>query len=119
MNTNFYIDFHTYTEAKSEFILAEERKDNKMNKSSETNKSKDNNYGAAKYGNNKNKDSNQNKNYHQSNKNYRGDKNLSLKCTYYAQDGHFEIKCLKNPQGESYTVKPDNSTGSKNTSLMT
>ena len=37
-----------------------------------------------------------------------------MKCTYYGQDSHSVIKCFKNPQGESYKVKPANSNGSKN-----
>ena len=53
MNKTRYSDFHTYTEAKSAFILAEERKASKMNKSLETKKSKDNSSLAANAGNNK------------------------------------------------------------------
>ena len=40
INKTWYIYFHTYTEAKSAFILAEERKARNLNKSLETNKSK-------------------------------------------------------------------------------
>ena len=32
INKNSYINLHMYTEAKNEFILAEEQKDSKMNK---------------------------------------------------------------------------------------
>ena len=46
-----------YTEAKSVFILAEERKASNMNKSSETKMSKDNSSWAANTGNNNNKES--------------------------------------------------------------
>ena len=84
-----------------------------MNKSSETKKSKDNSYGAAKSGNNKNKESKQKKKYHQSNTNSRANKKLSTKCTYCRQYDHFAIKLFKNPQGESYTGKPENSDGSE------
>ena len=40
MNKNRYSEFHTYTEDKSAFVLAEEIKSSKTNKSSETKKSK-------------------------------------------------------------------------------
>ena len=85
-----------------------------MNKISETKKSKDNISGTANAGNNKNKESNQNKKDHKSNNNSIVNKNLSMKCTYFRQDGHFVIKCFKNPQGESYKRKPANLTGDEN-----
>ena len=47
MNKICYINFHTYTEAKSAFILSEERKSSKINKSSDMKKSKDNSTGVA------------------------------------------------------------------------
>ena len=52
MNKTCYSDFHTYTEDKSVFILSEEIKYSKTNKSSETKNSKYNSYGAANAGNN-------------------------------------------------------------------
>ena len=52
MNKTRYSYFFTYTEAKSVFILAKERKASKMNKSSETKKSKDNCSVAVISGNN-------------------------------------------------------------------
>ena len=67
MNKTRYGYFHTYTEAKSAFILGEERKASKTNKSSEIMKSKDNSSGTANAGNNKNKESNQKENYHNNN----------------------------------------------------
>ena len=84
-----------------------------MNKISETKKSKYNCSGAANAGNNKNKYSKQNKRDQQSNKKSIFNKNMSMKCTYYGQDGHFTIKCFKNLQGESYKGKPVISTGGK------
>ena len=99
MNKTRYSDFHTYTEAKSVFMLSEERKDSKMNKISETKKSKENSSGAAKAVNNTNKWSRQNKKDQQSNTNSSVNKNSSIKCTYCGQDDHFAIKCFKNPQG--------------------
>ena len=113
MNKNQYGDFYTCTEAKSAFILAEERKSSEMKKRSETKKSNDNSSGAANAGNNKNKDSNQKKKHQRSNTNSRVTKNLSMKCTYCGQYGRFSIKCFKYPQGGSYKGKPENSTGGK------
>ena len=52
MNKTWYRKFHTYTEAKSMFIIAEEIKASMMNKSPETKNSKYNSYGAANAGNN-------------------------------------------------------------------
>ena len=54
MNKTCYRNFYTYTEAKNEFILAEELKASNTNKSSETKKSKDNSSRAANSGKNKN-----------------------------------------------------------------
>ena len=34
-----------------------------------------------------------------------------MNCNYIRQDGHFLIKCFKNPQGENYKDKPASSTG--------
>ena len=79
MNKTRYSNFHTYTEAKNKFILAEERKSIKINKSSETKNPKDNSSGATNPGNNKNKESMQKKNYQQSNTNSSINKNSSLK----------------------------------------
>ena len=59
MNKTSYTDLHTYTEVKSTFILAEERKSSKTNKISETKKPKDNRYGPANAGNIKTKESKQ------------------------------------------------------------
>ena len=101
MNKTWYIDFHTYTEAKIEFILAEERNVIKMNKISKTKKWKDNSSGAANTCNNNNKESKQKKNYRHSNTNSIANRKLSAKCTYNRQDGHFTTKCFKNPQVES------------------
>ena len=53
MNKTRYGDFHTYTEANSEFILSEEQKASNTNKTSDTKKSKDNSNGATNAGNNK------------------------------------------------------------------
>ena len=61
MNKTRYSNFHTYTEAKNEFILAEERKSIKTNKSLETKKPKDNSSVADNARNNKNKVFNQKK----------------------------------------------------------
>ena len=36
-----------------------------------------------------------------------------MKCTYCGQDGHFAIKCFRNPQGESYKGKPASWAGVK------
>ena len=91
VNKNHYGDFHIYTEAKSAFILAEERKSIKTNKSSETKKSKDNISRAANSG--KNKESKKKKKDHQINTNSSVNKNPSMKCTYCGHDGHFAIKC--------------------------
>ena len=77
-----------------------------MNKISETKKSKNNSSGAANAGNNKNKESKQKKKYQQINTNFSVNKNLSMKCTYCGQNGHFAIKFFKNQQGESYKVNP-------------
>ena len=55
MNKTCYRNFHTYIEAKSEFILTEERKASNMNEISENKKSNDNSYGADNTGKNKNK----------------------------------------------------------------
>ena len=52
MDKTCYSDFHTYTEDKSVFILSEEIKYSKTNKSSETKNSKYNSYVAANAGNN-------------------------------------------------------------------
>ena len=52
-NKTWYSDFHRYTEANSVSILSEEIKASKMNKISETKKSKDNSSVAANAGNNK------------------------------------------------------------------
>ena len=101
INKTCYRYFHTYTEDKGAFVVAEERKSSKMNKISYAKKSKDNSAGAANAGNNKAKYSKQKKNYQHSNNNSRGNKNVSMKCTYCGQDGHFAIKCFKNPQGGS------------------
>ena len=101
------------------FILAEEIKARKLNKSSETKKSKYNSYEAASAGNNKNKWSNKKKGHQQSNTNSRVNKNSSMKCTYCGQDVHFAMKCFKNPQGDSYKGKTAISTGGKNVNLMT
>ena len=51
-NKTRYRDLNTYTEAKSEFILAKQIKDSNMKKISETKKSKDNIYRKANSGNN-------------------------------------------------------------------
>ena len=53
MNKKRYSNFHSYTEANSAFILAEERKTSKMNKIPDIKKSKENSTGAANGGNNK------------------------------------------------------------------
>ena len=94
MNKTRYINFHTYTEAKITFILAEEIKSSQMNKSSETKKSKDNSSGVANGGNNNNKESKQKGKYQQSNTNSSANIKKSVKCTYCGQDGHFAIKCF-------------------------
>ena len=91
-NKNGYSNFHTYTEAKNMFILAEERKSRKNSKISETKKSKYNSSGAANSGNNKNKQSKQKKNYQKSNTSSSASKNPSMKYTYCGQDGQFSIK---------------------------
>ena len=72
-----------------------------MNKISETKKSKNNSSGAANAGNNKNKESKQKKKYQQINTNFSVNKNLSMKCTYCGQDGHFAIKCFKTIKGRA------------------
>ena len=113
MNKTCYSHFHPYTEAKNAFILAEEIKANKINKILETKNSKDNISGAANVGNNKNKESKNNKKYQKSNNNSRVNKNSSMKCTYYGQDGHFAIKCFKKQQVKSYKGKPASLTGGK------
>ena len=88
-----------------------------MNKSSGTKKSKDNSSGAANDGYNKNKDSNKNKKDQQSNTISSVNKNSSMKCTHFVQDGRFAIKCFKNPHGESYKSKPVSFTGEKKMSI--
>ena len=40
-----------------------------------------------------------------------------MECTYCGQDGHFAIKCCKNPQEEIYKGKPVSSTGGKKLQL--
>ena len=75
MNKTSYRDFHTYTEANSEFILSEEQKASNTNKTSDTKKSKDNSNGATNAGNNKYKYSKYKKKYHKSNNNSRVNKN--------------------------------------------
>ena len=61
MNKIRYRYFHTYTEAKSAFILADEKKTSKMDRSSYTKNSKENSTGAANSRNNKYKESNNNR----------------------------------------------------------
>ena len=63
-----------------------------MNKISETKRSKDNCSRAANAGNNKNKEYNRKKKDRQSNTKSSANKNLSVKCTYFIQDGHFADK---------------------------
>ena len=99
MNITLYGYFHTYTEAKSAFILGEEIKASKINRISKTKKSKDNISGAANSGNIKNKESKNKKKDQQSNTRSRANKNSSSKCTYCRQDGHFATKCFKKIQG--------------------
>ena len=52
------------------------------------------------------KDSKQKKKDHKSSKNSSVNKYSSMECTYCGQDGHFAIKCCKNPQEEIYKGKP-------------
>ena len=80
MNKTRYSDFHTYVEAKSEFILSEKRKASKTNKISETNNSKDNSYGVANTRNIKNKEFKQKKRDHEINRNSSSNENSSLNC---------------------------------------
>ena len=110
MNKTRYRNFHVYTEDKIVFILDEERKFSKMNKSSETKKSKYNSSGVVNTVNNNNKESHQKKNTNIVITTIAAIKK-SLKCTYCGQGGHFVIKCFKNSQGESYKGKPASSTG--------
>ena len=74
-NKNCYSNFYACTEAKIAFIPAEELKDSKMNKISETKNPKDNSYGADRAVNNKSKESKKNKKDQHSNDNYGGNKN--------------------------------------------
>ena len=62
---------------------------------------KNNSSGAADDGNNKNKESKQKKKYQQIDTNFSVNKNLSMKCTYCGQDGHFAIKCFKTIKGRA------------------
>ena len=62
-----------YTEAKRAFILSQDRKASKMNKSSDIKNSRDNISEAADSGNIKNKKSNQNRKHQKSNANYSAD----------------------------------------------
>ena len=69
MDKTCYRNYNAYSECKSTSVIAEERKSSKMNKISETNKSKDNICGSSDPGNNKNKGYKKNKKDQQINTN--------------------------------------------------
>ena len=96
MNKTLYRNFRAYTEAKCAFVIAEEIKAIKMNKISETYKSKEKNSGAANFGNNKknNKD-------HQSNSNSSVDKTLPRRAHTAGRIVTFQLNTLKTCKGRA------------------
>ena len=120
MDKTQYINFHTYTEVKSAFILAEEIKSSKMNTSSKTKKSKDNSSRAANSGNNKNKESKNKKKDHHSNTNsWVNKKNCPCSAPTADRMVTFQLHASKTHKGRDTKVNKQSMMVVRNINLMT
>ena len=100
MNKTQYSDLHKYTEAKSTWILAEERKYSDMNKTSETEQSKDNSSREVCANKNKNKESKKKKKYQKSNTNSSINKKFPRSAPTADKMVTYQLKASKTARAE-------------------